>query len=85
MSRCGAAGVALALSRGVIVMGAAVWTIHYSLAPLGAAVLTGAADRFGAPGPLLAVAVIYVAVVAVAAFTPIRGRNPEDHPVATET
>jgi predicted MFS family arabinose efflux permease len=115
MTLCGLAGVALALSRDAVVMGAAVfvfwfglmlaavcsmslrqlvtpdpllgrvtaafWTIHYSLAPLGAAVLTGAADRFGAPGPLLAVAVIYLVVVAVAAFTPIRGRNPEDHPV----
>lgn len=115
MTLCGLAGVALALCRDAVVMGAAVfvfwfglmlaavcsmslrqlvtpdpllgrvtaafWTIHYSLAPLGAAVLTGAADRFGAPGPLLAVAVIYLVVVAVAAFTPIRGRNPEDHPV----
>lgn len=60
---------------------AAFWTIHYSLAPLGAAVLTAAADRFGAPGPLLAVAVIYVGVVGVAIFTPIRERNPEDRPV----
>lgn len=63
---------------------AAFWTIHHSLAPLGAAVLTGAAERFGAPGPLLAVAVVYLVVVAVAAFTPIRGRNPEDHPVDAE-
>lgn len=111
MSLCGAAGVALALNRDVIVMGAAAfvfwfglmlaavcsmslrqqvtpdpllgrvtaafWTIHYSLAPLGAAVLTGAADRFGASGPLLAVAVVYVAVVGVAVFTPIRSRSPE--------
>ncbi|WP_275002086.1 MFS transporter [Promicromonospora iranensis] len=61
---------------------AAFWTIHYSLAPLGAAVLTAAADRFGASGPLLAVAVIYVAVVGVAIFTPIRERNPEDRPAS---
>jgi predicted MFS family arabinose efflux permease len=116
MTLCGVAGVALALSRDAVVMGAAVfvfwfglmlaavcsmslrqlvtpdallgrvtaafWTIHYSLAPLGAAVLTAAADRFGASGPLLAVAVIYLAVVSVAVFTPIRERNPEDRPVS---
>lgn len=61
---------------------AAFWTIHYSLAPLGAAVLTAAADRFGASGPLLAVAVIHLAVVGAAVFTPIRERNPEDRPVS---
>ncbi|MEU4360901.1 MFS transporter [Promicromonospora sp. NPDC023987] len=64
---------------------AAFWTIHHSLAPLGAALLTAAADRFGATGPLLAVAAIYVAVVGVAVFTPIRDRNPEDRPVDTGT
>ena len=119
MSLCGAASVVLALSRDVLVIGAAVfvfwfglmlaaicsmslrqlitpdpllgrvtaafWTIHHSLAPLGAALLTAAAERFGASGPLLAVAVIYLVVVAAAAFTPIRGRNPEDHPVDTGT
>lgn len=116
MTLCGLAGVALALNRDALVMGAAVfvfwfglmlaavcsmslrqlvtpdallgrvtaafWTIHYSLAPLGAAVLTATADRFGASGPLLAVAVIYLAVVGVAAFTPVRERNPEDRPVS---
>ncbi|MFI2361749.1 MFS transporter [Promicromonospora sp. NPDC019610] len=60
---------------------AAFWTIHHSLAPLGAAALTAAADRFGASGPLLAVAVVYLGVVGVALFTPIRSRNPEDRPV----
>lgn len=62
---------------------AAFWTIHHSLAPLGAAALTASAARFGASPPLLAVAVIYLGVVAVALFTPIRGRNPEDVPVPT--
>lgn len=62
---------------------AAFWTIHHSLAPLGAAALTASAARFGASRPLLAVAVIYLGVVAVAFFTPIRGRNPEDVPVPT--
>ncbi|MFI9485190.1 MFS transporter [Promicromonospora sp. NPDC052451] len=56
---------------------AAFWTIHYSLAPLGAAALTAAADRFGAARPLLAVAVVYLGVVGVAFFTPVRSRNPE--------
>lgn len=59
---------------------AAFWTIHYSLAPVGAAALTAAADRFGASGPLLAVAVVYLGVVGVAFFTPVRDRNPEDRP-----
>ncbi|WP_116209447.1 MFS transporter [Streptomyces olivoreticuli] len=55
----------------------AFWTIHGSLAPLGAALLTALVGRLGTRGPLTAVAVVFLAVVVVAAFTPIRQRHPE--------
>ncbi|MFI1422905.1 MFS transporter [Streptomyces sp. NPDC020731] len=55
----------------------AFWTIHGSLAPLGAALLTALVGRLGARGPLTAVAVVFLAVVVAAAFTPIRQRHPE--------
>ncbi|MGW0532459.1 MFS transporter [Streptomyces sp. NPDC003032] len=55
----------------------AFWTIHGSLAPLGAALLTALVGRFGTRGPLTAVAVVFLAVVVAAAFTPIRQRHPE--------
>ncbi|MEW2118748.1 MFS transporter [Streptomyces sp. NPDC005474] len=55
----------------------AFWTIHGSLAPLGAALLTALVGRFGARGPLTAVAVVLLAVVVAAAFTPVRQRHPE--------
>ncbi|MET7704119.1 MFS transporter [Streptomyces sp. NPDC005485] len=56
---------------------AAFWTIHGSLAPLGAALLTALVGRLGTRGPLTAVAVVFLAVVVAAAFTPIRQRHPE--------
>ncbi|MGW3267523.1 MFS transporter [Streptomyces sp. NPDC001056] len=55
----------------------AFWTIHGSLAPLGAALLTALVGRLGTRGPLTAVAVVFLAVVVAAAFTPIRQRQPE--------
>ncbi|MBB5932017.1 MFS transporter [Streptomyces echinatus] len=55
----------------------AFWTIHGSLAPLGAALLTALVGRQGARGPLTGVAVVFLGVTAVAAFTPIRRRHPE--------
>ncbi|MEW2624632.1 MFS transporter [Streptomyces sp. NPDC048106] len=55
----------------------AFWTIHGSLAPLGAALLTALVGRLGARGPLTAVAAVFLAVVVAAAFTPIRQRHPE--------
>ncbi|AZM57280.1 MFS transporter [Streptomyces sp. WAC 01529] len=55
----------------------AFWTIHGSLAPLGAALLTALVGRLGTRGPLTAVAVVFLAVVVAAAFTPIRQRRPE--------
>ncbi|NEY32353.1 MFS transporter [Streptomyces sp. PRKS01-65] len=68
----------------------AFWTIHSSLAPLGAALLTALAGRLGTRAPLTGVAVVFLAVAAVAAFTPIRQRHPERtavppaHPPRTE-
>lgn len=56
----------------------AFWTIHGSLAPLGAALLTALVGRLGTRGPLTAVAVVFLAVVVAAAFTPIRQRHPEE-------
>jgi MFS family permease len=56
----------------------AFWTIHSSLAPLGAALLTALVARVGTRGPLIAVAVVFFAVLVLAFFTPIRQRTPED-------
>lgn len=55
----------------------AFWTIHGSLAPLGAALLTALVGRLGARGPLTGVALVFLAVVVAAFFTPIRQRHPE--------
>ncbi len=55
----------------------AFWTIHGSLAPLGAALLTALVGMLGTRGPLTAVAVVFLAVVVAAASTPIRQRHPE--------
>ncbi|MDX3458348.1 MFS transporter [Streptomyces sp. ME02-8801-2C] len=60
----------------------AFWTIHGSLAPLGAALLTALVGRLGTRGPLTAVAVVFLAVVVAAAFTPIRQRRPEQTAVS---
>lgn len=56
----------------------AFWTIHTSLAPLGAALLTALVGRVGTRGPLIAVAAVFFTVVVIAFFTPIRQRNPEN-------
>jgi MFS family permease len=56
---------------------AAFWTIHYSLAPLGAAGLTAAAGRFGVPTVCLAVGTGCVLVALTAVLTPIRLARPE--------
>jgi MFS family permease len=55
----------------------AFWTIHGSLAPLGAALLTALVGRLGTRGPLTGVAAVFLVVVGLAAFTPIRQRRPE--------
>ncbi|MFK8908484.1 MFS transporter [Streptomyces sp. YS-3] len=61
----------------------AFWTIHYSAAPIGAAVLTWAAQRYGT-GPVCFLAGVCCLLVAVLAlFTPVRTRRPEQaRPVA---
>lgn len=56
---------------------AAFWTLHGALAPLGAAVLTALVQHLGVRGPLLAVGLVFLTVVAVGVFTPIRQREPK--------
>ncbi len=55
---------------------AAFWTIHGSLGPIGAALLTAAVERFGVRGPLLVVCGLFALVSLVAVATPIRQRHP---------
>ncbi|MFE9426973.1 MFS transporter [Kitasatospora sp. NPDC006697] len=55
----------------------AFWTVHSSLAPIGAFVLTALVGRFGARRPLLGVAAVFLVLVCAALFTPIRQRTPE--------
>lgn len=62
----------------------AFWTIHSSLAPLGAALLTALVDRLGTRGPLTGVSLVFLAVAVIAAFTPIRQRHPEHTVVRSE-
>ncbi|MFF4036123.1 MFS transporter [Streptomyces sviceus] len=50
----------------------AFWTLHYSAAPIGAAVLTWAADRHGTAPVGLVAGATCVLVAATALFTPIR-------------
>jgi MFS family permease len=54
----------------------AFWTIHTSVAPIGAAVLTAVVDHVGVRTPLIWVSVAFLVVVVVAAMTPIRQREP---------
>lgn len=54
----------------------AFWTLHNSLAPLGAAGLTALVARFGARAPLLGSAALFLLIVAIGACTPIRQRAP---------
>jgi MFS family permease len=56
---------------------AAFWTVHYALAPAGAALLTALAGRLGAPVVCLAAGVGCVAVAAAALLTPVRLPHPE--------
>jgi MFS family permease len=56
---------------------AAFWTIHFSLGPAGAALLTWAAGRFGVEAACLASAAACLLLGGVALATPIRQRAPE--------
>ena len=59
---------------------AAFWTIHFSLGPIGVALLTWAAGRFGVEPACLASAAACVVLGAAALLTPIRQRAPEPVP-----
>ncbi len=58
----------------------AFWTIHYAPAPIGAALLTVAAARYGTPPVFVLVGLGSLAVAAAAVLTPIRQRSPEALP-----
>ncbi|UNM16629.1 MFS transporter [Streptomyces formicae] len=55
----------------------AFWTLHYSAAPVGAAVLTWAAQRHGTAPVGLAAGASCVLMAALALLTPVRRRRPE--------
>ncbi|WP_230985225.1 MFS transporter [Microbispora oryzae] len=55
----------------------AFWTIHYSLGPAGAAVLTWGAQRYGVLPVSLLAGVCCLLITLVAFFTPIRQPHPE--------
>ncbi|MFB7217921.1 MFS transporter [Streptomyces sp. NPDC056227] len=58
----------------------AFWTIHYSAAPVGAAVLTWAAQRHGTAPVGLAAGVCCLLIAAVALLSPVRRPRPEGLP-----
>jgi predicted MFS family arabinose efflux permease len=62
---------------------AAFWTVHYALAPAGAALLTALAAHLGPPLVCLAAGVGCVAIAAAALFTPVRLPHPEHLELAT--
>jgi MFS family permease len=59
---------------------AAFWTIHFSLGPIGVALLTWAAGHFGVEAACLASAAACLILGAAALATPIRQRAPEPAP-----
>ncbi len=62
---------------------AAFWTVHYALAPAGAALLTALTARLGAPVVCAAAGLGCVAIAAAALFTPVRLAQPETLAFAT--
>lgn len=56
---------------------AAYWTIHSTLGPIGAAVLTAATAHYGVSAVLLISGVLYMIISAAAMLTPIRQPRPE--------
>ncbi|MBB5867146.1 MFS family permease [Allocatelliglobosispora scoriae] len=60
---------------------AAYWTIHSTLGPVGAAVLTAAAAGFGVNTVLVVAGIAYMLIAAAGMLTPIRQRRPELLPV----
>jgi Na+/melibiose symporter-like transporter len=59
---------------------AAFWTIHFSLGPVGVALLTWTAGRFGVEAACVASAAACLLLGAAALVTPIRQRSPEPVP-----
>jgi predicted MFS family arabinose efflux permease len=59
---------------------AAFWTIHFSLGPIGAALLTWTASRFGVEAACAASAALCFLLGAAALLTPVRQRSPEPVP-----
>ena len=59
---------------------AAFWTIHFSLGPVGVALLTWIAGRFGVEAACAASAAACFFLGAAALLTPIRQRTPEPVP-----
>ncbi|WP_218004465.1 MFS transporter [Microtetraspora niveoalba] len=55
----------------------AFWTIHSALGPIGAAVLTAAAGRYGAAAVYVAAGTACLLVAVAAVFTPVRQPRPE--------
>jgi MFS family permease len=62
----------------------AFWTIHFALGPIGAAVVTAAAGRFGVAPVIGLSGAAYMVVAALGVITPIRLARPERLAVATE-
>ncbi|MEV5985308.1 MFS transporter [Streptomyces sp. NPDC052051] len=58
----------------------AFWTIHYAAAPIGAAVVTWAAQHHGTAVVGAACGTACVGIAALALFTPVRSRRPEAAP-----
>ncbi|SNS43338.1 Predicted arabinose efflux permease, MFS family [Streptosporangium subroseum] len=55
----------------------AFWTIHFSLGPVGAAVLTWGAGRYGVTVVCLFAGAACLIIAIIALFTPVRQPNPE--------
>ncbi len=55
----------------------AFWTIHFSAAPVGAAALTWAAQRWGTAAVCLVAGVCCLVTAVLALFTPVRAPRPE--------
>ncbi|MFF3904646.1 MFS transporter [Streptomyces sp. NPDC001848] len=60
----------------------AFWTIHYAAAPVGAAVVTWAAQHHGTAPVGVVAGACCVGIAALALFTPVRTRHPEAAPEA---
>lgn len=56
----------------------AFWTIHFSMGPVGAAVLTWGAARYGTTPVFVLAGVGCLLIAMTALFTPVRGRHPEN-------